>query len=540
MLHFKYLTVEEKKAMVFAIIIALLSSLSSIALMATAGMFLTLMGIAGVSGTTVNLFIYSSSIRFFALSRTGLRYLERIISHQTTFKIIVKLRSFLFKKALNLELKEAQLLRNSEVTRLLTKNTKTIELSFIRQVQPIFVALITVLLVNAYMAYFDVKFALINLILCICSGVLVPYLIYKVLLKNLKAQDTLLQNLNNLAFDLVNGLFDLKLTHAFDKFKELFVSESHKLQSLHQRQLFTEGICLAFTVLCSNLAMIAVLYVGSSLVVNASLNGAVLIMLSLTTLSLYEVLLPLNTAFNYSPKVKLSKAKLQSFIDKNDEINLGINELIESLETIDFKDASFSYHADRVILDKLNLHFDKHHNYLLKGPSGIGKSTLFKLIEGLIDLDEGKLLYNQIESTAFNKHSIREHISYCMQDLSIFSGTIKDLFTMVKPNATDDEIFEVLKEVELDDLIKSLPNGLYEWIGSTGLQISGGQARRLTLARSLICDRDFLLVDEPTQGLDVVQENRILNKLLQKKKGIILVSHHHLIIQSQITLVELK
>lgn len=71
MLHFKYLTVEEKKAMVFAIIIALLSSLSSIALMATAGMFLTLMGIAGVSGTTVNLFIYSSSIRFFALSRTG-------------------------------------------------------------------------------------------------------------------------------------------------------------------------------------------------------------------------------------------------------------------------------------------------------------------------------------------------------------------------------------------------------------------------------------------------------------------------------------
>ena len=99
---------------------------------------------------------------------------------------------------------------------------------------------------------------------------------------------------------------------------------------------------------------------------------------------------------------------------------------------------------------------------------------------------------------------------------------------------------EKVGEVELDDLIKSLPNGLYEWIGSTGLQISGGQARRLTLARSLICDRDFLLVDEPTQGLDVVQENRILNKLLQKKKGIILVSHHHLIIQSQITLVELK
>ena len=246
MLHFKYLTVEEKKAMVFAIIIALLSSLSSIALMATAGMFLTLMGIAGVSGTTVNLFIYSSSIRFFALSRTGLRYLERIISHQTTFKIIVKLRSFLFKKALNLELKEAQLLRNSEVTRLLTKNTETIELSFIRQVQPIFVALITVLLVNAYMAYFDVKFALINLILCICSGVLVPYLIYKVLLKNLKAQDTLLQNLNNLAFDLVNGLFDLKLTHAFDKFKEFpgkalnFVADGYSAYPLAKQQFELE------------------------------------------------------------------------------------------------------------------------------------------------------------------------------------------------------------------------------------------------------------------------------------------------------------
>ena len=121
--------------------------------------------------------------------------------------------------------------------------------------------------------------------------------------------------------------------------------------------------------------------------------------------------------------------------------------------------------------------------------------------------------------------SYRERFSVALQDNALFSSSLFDIFKMVKTDVTEQEIMEVLKKVELDDFVKTLPNGFNEWLGNTGMAVSGGQAKRLSLARALLIDSDFLILDEVAEGLDVKQEKRIIDNILTSRKGVIIITH---------------
>lgn len=191
---------------------------------------------------------------------------------------------------------------------------------------------------------------------------------------------------------------------------------------------------------------------------------------------------------------------------------------------------SFAYALDdgtylRVLQD-CSLTFSSHRNYLLKSPSGSGKTTLVMLLTALLFPQSGQIKFNGQPYSSIKRASLRTHFAVAMQDITLFSGSIKEIFTQVRPKVTKDEILQVLDIVELKQIVMQLPEGMDTWIGAAGISLSGGQLRRLCTARALLMkEADFLILDEPGEGLDEIQEKRVIERIQNLRKGVIIITH---------------
>ena len=514
-------------AALLGVLVSVIASLSSIGLMATSGWFITAMGVAGFTGAVLNIFIPSAMIRMFALLRTVLRYFDRLFSHDATFKIISVFRLDLFTKAIDLKTQDVAIFKSSDLERRLRSDVDKLELAYLKQFMPIVCAFIVSVIVCSWFLSYDIYIALSMLTIIFLAGILIPIIISLYVKKDVIAISEKANNLNDKASDLTFGLFDLTLMDKTQIFADKFKQEAEVLARSHARLNFAEGLNTAFLQAFTMLIVIAILLIGTPLFMQSKLAANDLIMLAITSMAMFEVITPLSAAFLNLAAVKISAKRVFDLVDnKATEENEGLELLKDKLTTIEFKDVDFAYQGCiKNTLSKVNLKFECNKNYIIKGRSGIGKSTIISLISAIYEPSKGQILANNIDYSNLNKDNLREHLSVATQDLSLFSGNIKNIFTAISPKISDDEIYELLKIVELDEFVKSLPDKLLQFTGNTGILLSGGQARRLCLARALCKKSDFLLLDEPSEGLDLNLEQRIINRILNLRKGIIMITH---------------
>lgn len=197
-----------------------------------------------------------------------------------------------------------------------------------------------------------------------------------------------------------------------------------------------------------------------------------------------------------------------------------------ALKSIEFKDISFKYDRD-IILDNTSLSIDKGDFIAIMGISGIGKSTLLKLLLGVFKVESGSILLNTDEDLPIPvDYHTRRLFSYVPQGNFLLSGTIKENLKFINNHATDEEIEEAVRISCADQFIKELPLGLDTVIGERGVGLSEGQLQRLAIARSLLSNSPVMLLDEATSALDEETEKRFLVNLKElKNKTCIIVSH---------------
>lgn len=197
--------------------------------------------------------------------------------------------------------------------------------------------------------------------------------------------------------------------------------------------------------------------------------------------------------------------------------------------SVEFSNVSFAYEDDSTeILKNISLNISPGETIAFIGPSGEGKTTLLKLILGIIKPTDGNIYLSSEAGESINvSDSTRRFCSYVPQGISIFSGTIADNLRLVKPDATDDELIEVLKITELYPLIESLPDGINTDISENGNNFSQGQLQRMSIARALLRDSHIILMDEATSALDVETETSVLNNIMISKPEKICVITTH-------------
>ncbi len=198
----------------------------------------------------------------------------------------------------------------------------------------------------------------------------------------------------------------------------------------------------------------------------------------------------------------------------------------EGLDKIVFEDISFGYDRD-IVLENTSLEIQKGDFAVISGISGIGKSTLMKLLLGVINPSHGKI-YLSLENgeTRITDKSTRPLFSYVPQGNLLLSGTIRDAITIIKPDATADEIDYALKISCSDSFINDFPEGLNTPIGEKGFGLSEGQVQRLAVARAILSNEPVILLDEATSALDEETEKQLLENIRgMENKTCIIISH---------------
>lgn len=200
------------------------------------------------------------------------------------------------------------------------------------------------------------------------------------------------------------------------------------------------------------------------------------------------------------------------------------------VKNLQFKKVSFKHQtASQNAITNIDFNVNMGETIAFVGPSGSGKTTLMKLLVGLYRPQEGTVLYNGIDENSINFEDLRNQIGFVTQDTQLFSGTIKENLTFVNPEATEEELKDVLNKASCQNLLARAEKGLDTMIGEGGLKLSGGEKQRLSIARALLRKPRLLIFDEATSALDSITEEEITTTIreisAQKSQITVLIAH---------------
>ena len=213
---------------------------------------------------------------------------------------------------------------------------------------------------------------------------------------------------------------------------------------------------------------------------------------------------------------------------------LSQNEITESkielddCKSIKLENVSFSYpNSDFKIINNINLEIKKGDRIAIIGHSGCGKTTLLKLITGILSPDSGKITYNEIDSKLVDIDSLHAAMNYIMQENFLLNTTIRENLLYGNSNASDTQILAACEKALLVEFVNTLPDGLDTIIGEKGIKLSGGQRQRIVLARMFLNSSNVYIFDEATSNLDPHNESLIHNAInnIDPDKIVIIVSH---------------
>jgi len=222
---------------------------------------------------------------------------------------------------------------------------------------------------------------------------------------------------------------------------------------------------------------------------------------------------PLQEIGNIIVSYREAEASLNNFktlMNKEPEAQPLHPKHLKDVETLEFQQVSFKHQsAQQNAINQISFSAEKGETIAFVGPSGSGKTTLMKLLVGLYRPQQGRILYNGIDETSINYEDLRNQIGFVTQDTQLFSGTIRENLMFVNPNATEEDLFDVLRQSSCLNLVSRAEKGLDTMIGEGGLKLSGGEKQRLSIARALLRKPKLLIFDEATSALDSLTEEEI-------------------------------
>ncbi len=238
---------------------------------------------------------------------------------------------------------------------------------------------------------------------------------------------------------------------------------------------------------------------------------------------------PLKTLISFFDHLQKGYSGFERFYEmilKDDEVKSGDLSFTKFEKDISFVDASFKY-EDELIFNKLSFTILKNESVALVGKTGVGKSTIAKMLPRFYDLTTGELLIDGCNIKNYKLDELRQKIGYVQQDAHIFYGTIKENILYGNVNASDDEVRVAAKLAHLDEFVESLPKKYETEVGERGLKLSGGQKQRLSLARIFLKNPDILVFDEATSALDNETEKFIQKSIakLSENRTTLIIAH---------------
>lgn len=370
---------------------------------------------------------------------------------------------------------------------------------------------------------------LIACILLVVSFVLLPlHNIFRYRIEKLrKSYWVSLEDMTGYYLDGIRGLSTLKLFDQSDKHAEVLGEKADYLN--HQINEFmkvnftsflvTEGIIYITLFIC---VLIAV--TGLS---NQAMELSSVLMILLLGYSYFGSIRQLMSATHDALTAVSAASRAEEILAvKTAEIKQeGKHNM--SQDSIVLEDVSFSYEGRKEVLHHVNIKIEKSKITALVGLSGCGKSTVASMLMKFIYPSSGAVYLNGKDYACMNRKEIGEYIVMVPQTVNLFSDTIRNNLLLANPSATDEKLWQVLKEVSLDKHIRRMSEGLDTMVSESGSNLSGGQKQMMGIARALLTDAEYIIFDEATSAVDPESEKIIWQCIekLSKKRTLIIISH---------------
>ena len=503
---------------------------SSIGLLTTSGWFLAATAIAGL-GTLFNFFYPSASVRGLAIGRTLFRYFEKLVTHDATFRILAKLRVQVFEKIIPLSPGVLNRYRNSDLLNRLVSDVDTLDSLYLRLIAPFITAIFVIIAMCIGLSFVNAPLALglgVSLLLLVF---VIPTVFYQL---GKKFGDKLVHSraLYRTQFlEFIQAQAELLLFNAEDKLKNNMAKTETNWQADQQKEANLSGFSTALSLFLNGLIIAAMLWFSSQAEFgNDEYRMAFIALFTFAALASFEILMPLGSAFLHIGQVIASAERVTDIIEQQPLVTFnGKAEFDQNATTlIEAKDLSFTYpERQNRALENLNLTIQKGKKVAILGKTGSGKSTLLQLLVRNYDANQGELSLAGKPISDYAEDTLRSQFCFLTQRVHVFSDTLRQNLQFASAvNISDEKMIEVLNQVGLGKLLEQ-EQGLDIWLGDGGRPLSGGEQRRLGLARILLNDAPILLLDEPTEGLDRETERQILRLILAhaENKTLIMVTH---------------
>ena len=512
-------------------ILAITSLSASIGLLSLSGWFLAASFLVG-STILFNFFYPSSGVRGLAIGRTISRYLERLVTHDATFRVLAELRISVFKKLIPLSPSGLNRFRNSELLNRLVADVDTLDTLYLNLLSPFISAIIVI----AFMAI-GLSFVSGLLTIIICGMLLALLFIFPAIFYRLgqKSGKKIIQaraeyrsqfvewvqlNAEFLLFGLVP-----QMTEKLEKTEQTWLSSQSKENQLTG---FSNAL---LTFMNGVLVCVVILLVATAIdAPSADTPEALVALVIFCVMASAEILMPIGIAFLHLGQLITAAERLNDVIEQRPLVafngSASWQNIAENQPLIRFENITFSYPASyQAALNALSFEVNKGEKVAILGKTGSGKSTIFQLLNRHYDPTSGQILLANCNVADYPEATLRSHLVTLSQRVHIFSQTLRDNLLMGNPHATDEQLKLVLEQVELAYLLQE--QGLDLWLGEGGRPLSGGEQRRLGLARVLLSNAELVLLDEPTEGLDRETEQQILTLIFThcQTRTLLMITH---------------
>ena len=467
-------------------------------------------------------------VRFFAIARAILRYLERIFSHDLAFRTLTDLRVRFFRRLVPLVPGGLPGRGSADLLSRFVADADRLQDLYLRGIGPPVVALLAGTAAVVAAAFMLPAAALVIAIVLLLAGAVAPPVTRAVARRAGRRQAAARAALSTTMVEIVGGAPEIALAGREEDWQRRADAESARLGRVLRGDALASGLAVGAAATLAAGAAAATAAVAVPAVHDGALAGVLLAALVLLAFASLEAVTPLSAAAASLDAVADAAARLEDVTERPPPVVAGTGD--PPAGDLELRGVRFRYgDGEPLVLDGVDLRLAPGRAVAIAGPSGAGKTTLAELLVRFRDPTAGSVAIGGADLRELDPVRVRDAVRLGAQEAYLFATSIGANVALARPGAGADEIAAALAAVGLEPWLRSLPDGLATEVGEAGAQVSGGQRQRIAAARLLLCDARFLVFDEPTTHLDPAGAEELLTRLAglarEQRRGVLVITH---------------